>query len=119
MPQKDPIRGSRVYDLSLLWDKRGVKPLIVNIANPTISRYFIVKFRVVMSSPAIRRDIESPESAVRIQEMLINTISVQKAEEVRLPEGKVKLKEEIRNGLNTILGGEKIVAVYFDEFFFQ
>ena len=118
-PEEDRTSNLTVYNLSLLWDSAGKKSLIVNIANPTIWRYFVVKMRVVLSSPRIQRDIESPENAAQIQDMLMTTIAAQKVEEVRLPEGKAKLKEEIRRGMNTILAGEKIVAVYFDEFFFQ
>jgi flagellar basal body-associated protein FliL len=117
--EEDHTSNLTVYNLSLMWDSAGKKSLIVNIANPTIWRYFVVKIRVVLDSPRVQREIESPENAAQIQDMLMTTIAAQKVEEVRLPEGKAKLKEEIRRGMNAILAGERIVAVYFDEFFFQ
>lgn len=108
-----------VYNLSLLWDRTGRKPIIVSIDNPTIWRYFVVEISVALQSAGVQHEIESPENAFQIQEMITDTISAQKVEEVRLPEGKAKLKAEIRNRMNAILGENKIVEVYFNEFFYQ
>ena len=108
-----------VYDLSLLWDESGGKPIIVNIAHPTIWQYYVVQVMAVLSSPHVKEEIENPQTALQLQDLLMNTIAAQKVEEVSLPSGKAKLKEEIRDGMNAILGEKKIVAVYFKLFFYQ
>ena len=110
-----------VYNLALLWDRRsaGRKPLIVNIPGQEIQRYFIVKLSALLSEPGVKAEIESPVNSAQIQDMLVSTIAAQKVEEVQLPEGKAKFKEEIRTQLNEILGGNKIVAIYLSEFNFQ
>lgn len=89
----------------------------MNISNSTIWRYFVVKIRVALSSLGAQLEIVSLGNAAQIQNMLWHVIAAQKVEEVWYPEGKAKLKEEIRNRMNTILGEEKILVVYLEEFF--
>jgi len=95
----DRIKGRKVYNLSLLWDRHGggKKPLIVNIQNPTLWQYFIVKMYVVLSSASVGLEIESPQYSTRIQNALQNTIATKTVEEIQHRQGKIRLKEEIRN----------------------
>lgn len=117
----DRIKGGKVYNLSLLWDRRGggKKPLIVNIQNPTLWQYFVVKMYVVLSSASVGLEIESPQYSTRIQNALQNTIATKTVEEIQHRQGKIRLKEEVRNAMNAILGEGKIVEVYLDGIYFQ
>jgi hypothetical protein len=109
-----------IYDLAWIWDPRsGEKPLVVNIPDSEVQRYFIVKLSAALSSPDVRGEIETPGTAARIEEMIARTVAAQKVEEIQLPEGKARFKEEIRTQMNEILGGNKIVAIYLTEFYFQ
>ena len=108
-----------MYNLGRLWDVAIPKPIIVNIENPTIWQYYYVELWAALISLGVKDDLEAPATASRIKDMLQDTISMQKVEEIRLPSGEEKLKRDIRDKMNEILGGEKIHAVYFRTFFFQ
>lgn len=117
--KENNVRRGYVYNLSFLWGKDENRRIIVDISEPIIWQWFILKAVAILSSPSVRAEIESPENAIQIQGMLEDVISSKKVEDVRFPEGKAKLKREIRDRMNAILDGEKVVAIYFKEFFFQ
>ena len=108
------------YDLSRLWDARGGrKPLVVNIPNAEVQRYVILKMTVAFRDPSVQRELEMPEHAASIEEMLVNTVSSEEVETLQQPEGKIQFKEKVRTKINEILGGDKIDGVYLTEFYFQ
>ena len=108
-----------MYNLGRLWDTAIPKPIIANIENPTIWQYYYIELWAALISLGVKDDLEAPATASRIKDMLQDTISMQKVEEIRLPSGKEKFKRDIRDKMNEILGSEKVHAVYFKTFFFQ
>ena len=55
----------------------------------------------------------------RLRDTIIQILSSKTASEILTSEGKEKLKDELRQSVNGLLGGEKVVEVYFTEFIIQ
>ena len=54
-----------------------------------------------------------------IDDAIIALLSSKTTSDIASPEGKAVLKQEIRESLNNILGGERVVNVYFTQFVIQ
>ncbi|ADD02488.1 flagellar basal body-associated protein FliL [Thermoanaerobacter mathranii subsp. mathranii str. A3] len=65
----------------------------------------------------ILKTLEERNSEIR--DLIIQILRSKTAQEVEGPEGQEKLKNDIKNGINKIIGEEKIINVYFDEFIVQ
>ena len=57
--------------------------------------------------------------AVAMEDAITATLSAKTATQLMRPEGKVQLKDELKSTLNGLLGGERILAVYFTDFIIQ
>jgi len=55
----------------------------------------------------------------QIRDLIIQILRGKTEQDVEGPEGQEKLKNDIKNGINKIIGEGKIVNVYFDEFIVQ
>ena len=69
---------------------------------------------------ASEEDMKSAEKEVpRLRDTIIQILSSKTASDILTSEGKEKLKDELRQSVNGLLGGEKVVEVYFTEFIIQ
>lgn len=59
------------------------------------------------------------EKSVLIRDAVIDTMSRNRQSEIGLPRGKERLKNEIRERVNAILGEGEVEEVYFTEFIMQ
>ncbi|MCC6932434.1 MAG: flagellar basal body-associated FliL family protein [Deltaproteobacteria bacterium] len=65
-------------------------------------------------------DMAKAEEAVpRLRDIIIQVLSSKMSSEILTNEGKLKLKDEIKQNINDILGEEKVIEVYFTEFIIQ
>lgn len=55
----------------------------------------------------------------KVRDAIIRVLSSKQAQEILNPEGKEKLREEVKNAVNNTLGSEDVVNVYFTEFIVQ
>ena len=69
------VKHGYVYDLSFLWGTNENKRIIVDVSEPIIWQWFILKAVAILNSPRVRAEIESPENAIQIQGMLEDVIS--------------------------------------------
>jgi flagellar protein FliL len=89
---------------------------------------FIVNLRVKGSFLKITMSLEFGEPELphtaendvpKIRDAVIRLLAKKDAQELLSPEGKEKLDDEIKDGVNQVLGSEDVVAVYITEFIIQ
>ena len=92
-------------------------PFIANLADEDGQRYLKatlqVEFFDAIVPPEFNRRL--PQS----RDMLLTLFSSKTFADVRTPQGKAVLREEIVNRLNTVLNEDVVKAVYFTEFIVQ
>jgi flagellar FliL protein len=92
-------------------------PFIANLADEDGHRYLKATLQVEFYDP-----IAPPEFHRRLpqaRDMLLTLLSSKTFADVRSPQGKAVLREEIVNRLNTVLNEDAVKAVYFTEFIVQ
>src|SRR5262249_48386692 len=55
----------------------------------------------------------------KVRDSIIRVLSSKQAAEILSPEGKEKLREEVKDAVNNAIGSEDVVNVYFTEFIVQ
>jgi len=93
------------------------EPFIVNLADDDGGRYLKASMEVEFYGP------EMPDAAralmPQIRDSLLTLLTSKSFGEIRTPEGKQELREEIIARLNQSLKGDVVKAVYFTEFIIQ
>ena len=69
------------------------------------------------SAPEFSNEIGNRKSQLR--DIVIATLSAKTSEELRTPEGKEGLKQELKERINSVLAKGQIARVYFTEFAIQ
>ena len=69
------------------------------------------------SAPEFGNEVGNRKSQLR--DIIIATLSSKHAEQVRTPEGKEALKQELKERINSVLSKGQIARVYFTEFAVQ
>ena len=69
------------------------------------------------SAPEFGNEIGNRKSQLR--DIIIATLSAKSSEQVRTPEGKEALKQELKERINSVLAKGQIARVYFTEFAVQ
>ncbi len=92
-------------------------PFIANLADEDGHRYLKatlqVEFYDAVAPPEFHRRL--PQA----RDMLLTLLSSKTFADVRSPQGKAVLREEIVNRLNTVLNEDAVKAIYFTEFIVQ
>lgn len=92
-------------------------PFIANLADEDGRRYLKatmqVEFYDAVAPPEFHRRL--PQA----RDMLLTLLSSKTFADVRSPQGKAVLREEIVNRLNTVLNEDAVKAIYFTEFIVQ
>jgi flagellar FliL protein len=93
---------------------------LVNLADVEESHYLRTTIELEQnygSSPEFGNEIGNRKSQLR--DIVISTLSSKTSAELRTPEGKEALKEEIKERINSVLAKGQIARVYFTEFAIQ
>lgn len=93
---------------------------LVNLADVEDSHYLRTVVELEQnygSSPEFGNEIGNRKSQLR--DIVISTLSSKTSEELRTPEGKEALKEELKERINSVLAKGQIARVYFTEFAIQ
>lgn len=111
-----------------------VKERTVNLADPGGRRYLRISMHIEFigdladSERPSGGDHGSRESgfeksiapwAPLIEDRIITLLTSRSAADVSTPEGKQQIKNEIRDSLNSLLGGDRVSAVHFTQFLMQ
>lgn len=85
----------------------------VNLADPAGRRYLTVGLEVELNEDLTA---QIQQQAPRVRDAVILLLAAKTYGDVATPEGKVILKGEIAARLNQILGGQRVIRVYFTDF---
>ncbi len=90
---------------------------VVNLADPLGRRYLKLTMDVEVSDEKAAMDLKSNESKIR--DAVILLLSSKSFQELSTIESKILLKRQIVERLNQVLGGPKVLRVFFTEMVVQ
>ena len=91
-------------------------PITVNISDPSGRRYLKLGMEVeVNADVSAALQANSP----RIRDAIIMLLAGKTFNDISSPDGKVLLKAEVAARLNQILGAQRVIRVYFTDFFVE
>ena len=111
-----------------------LKDQVVNLADPTGRRYLKIGLSIEFSTGAAEFKKAGPEERKAkqaefdkslepmvplINDAIIGILAARSPSEISTPEGKQRLKNDIKDALNRILGGDQVANVYFTQFVMQ
>lgn len=94
-----------------------LEPFVVNISGDDYPRYLKVKIDLEADSPRTVSEIDARLAQVR--DAVIVLLSSKRLSDVTDFDGKVLLKEDLRDRINAILDDGAVSSVYFTEFVVQ
>ena len=91
-------------------------PITVNLYDAGGRRYLKLGMEV-----EVNKDVSKAlkDNEARIRDAVIMLLAGKTYAEVASPDGKVMLKAEVANRLNQILGGQRVIRIYFTDFVVQ
>ncbi len=94
-----------------------VQPFVVNLANPVGSK--LVRLSMDLEMIDAKSAEQLNQEMVKVRDSIILLLSSKTYADLAPMEGKLQLKSEIVERVNLILGGPKVVKVYFTDMIFQ
>lgn len=95
----------------------GLDPFIVNLMDEGGRRYLRVKMDLVLSSKESEEEIKKKKPEIR--DIIITTLSGKRFNDIATLEGKMRLRDELKENINKILMTGKVLNIYFTEFVIQ
>lgn len=111
-----------------------LKEQVVNLADPGGRRYLKVALSIEFTTGAaefkkataeVRKekqaefDKELAPQAPLIEDAIITIVAARTSGDLSTPEGKQRLKSDLKDSLNRVLGGDQVSNVYFTQFVMQ
>jgi flagellar FliL protein len=87
---------------------------LINLADPTNDRY--LKTTIALGLKKGVTDEQFKEKIPPARDAIVMCLSAKKLADVRSPEGKMKIKEEIKADVNKAIGGSDVVEVDYQTF---
>ncbi len=87
----------------------------VNLADP--NRFLRVKIKLSVRSEEAKTKIETNKA--EINDLIITAMSGKRFEDIRSPQGKYELKEELVHRINKAIGGSPVRKLFFTDFVSQ
>ena len=94
-----------------------VDPFIANLADEDGKRYLKATLQVEFFEAHVPADFSARLPQMR--DLMLTLFSSKLFDEIRTPQGKALLREEIINRMNRAIGKDLVKAVYFTEFIVQ
>ncbi len=94
-----------------------IDDLTINLADTDRDRYLRVKITLYCRSEKAKAKIT--EHMLEIKDLLISAISGKKFSDIRTPQGKYELKEDLIIRINRIVGGSPVKKLLFTDFVSQ
>ncbi len=91
--------------------------LTVNLADTEESRFLRVKIKLEVTNEEDKARIEALKTQIR--DLIITLLSSRTFNDVRTPQGKFALKEELVYRINNLAGGHPVKTLYFTDFVAQ
>ena len=98
----------------------GLDPFLVNLADPQAVRFVKVTFQLGMTGDS-EEFSKNPVAIAAARDAIITLLSAKTSEQILTVEGKDKLRKEVRDRVNSVLGASKtkVQNVYIVEFVVQ
>jgi flagellar FliL protein len=93
------------------------EPFVVNLSDPAGNRYIRLTLDVEVISPEVIKELEAQNP--RIRDAMIMLLSSKTYTELSTQAGKLRLKNEILDRINQLLGGPKITRAFFQDLVVQ
>lgn len=92
-------------------------PIIVNLADLEVSKYLKIRIEIECNDIKITEEID--KRVPQIRDIIITLLSSKTFNEIYDREGKKRLKNEILQNINQLLGEKKVREIFFTEFVIQ
>jgi len=99
---------------SILMDMDNIT---VNLADTDRSRFLRTKIKLAVRNDVAKAKIE--ENKAKINDLIITLLSSKKFSDIRTPQGKYALKQELIYRINRAVGGKPLKNIYFTDFVSQ
>ncbi len=106
--EDDPATPPILMDLS---------DITVNLADTEQTRFLRAKAKIEVRSEEAKAKVS--ENMVKINDLIITVLMSKKFSEIRTPNGKYALKEDLVYRMNRLVGGKPIKNLYFTDFVSQ
>jgi len=116
-PAGPPTKVDSSAAESLLARTVDLAPFVVNITDNGVARYLKVKIELECALEEDKEQVEGYKA--RIRDAVIVLLSAKRLADLQQFEGKLLLKDEIRDRINALFGAQRINAVLFTEFVVQ
>jgi len=96
---------------------KPLDPFLANLADENTSRYLKMSLQVefVDAEPPLAFDARLPQ----IRDVILTLVTSKTFADIRTPEGKERLREDVIDRINHVLSLEAVKSVYFTEFIVQ
>ncbi len=91
--------------------------ITVNLADTDQTRFLRAKAKIEVRSEEAKAKVM--ENMVKINDLIITVLMSKKFSEIRTPNGKYALKEDLVYRMNRLIGGKPIKNLYFTDFVSQ
>lgn len=95
----------------------ALDPFLVNLADRENVRFLKTSFKLGLAEEPDERNVENTVAAIR--DSIITLLSSKTAEQVLTPQGKDKLRKQVRSRVNAVSPGFEVVEVYIVDFVVQ
>jgi len=99
---------------SVLMDLENIT---VNLADTDQSRFLRTKIKLEVRNEEAQAKVNA--KIVKVRDLVITHLMSKKFSEIRTPQGKYKLKEDLVWHMNRAVGGKPIITLYFTDFVSQ
>ncbi len=111
-----------------------LQDVVVNLADSNLRRYLKIGLSIEFNTDAAAFEKATPDERKAkqaafdaalapkvplINDAIIGILSARTSADISTPEGKQKLKNDIKDALNRLLGGDQVSNVYFTQFVMQ
>ena len=91
--------------------------ITINLADEDESRFLRVKMKLEVKDEESKAKVDAFNA--QIKDLIITTLSSKTFDDVRTPQGKYNLKEELIYRINSFIGGEPVKNMFFSDFVAQ
>jgi len=94
-----------------------IEDITVNLADVEESKFLRAKIKLEVRNEDAQAKIEA--NMVKVMDLVITQLSSKRFDDIRTPQGKYALKEDLTYRLNKLVGGKPVKNLYFTDFVSQ
>jgi len=94
-----------------------IADITINLADADVSRFLRAKIKLELRNEAAQAKVE--QNMIKINDMVITLLSSKTFAEIRTPQGKYDLKEDLVYRMNRLMQGKPVKNLYFTDFVSQ